>query len=335
MTTTRHPKHSSTHTASASASRFTQAFDDTADARAALPLDSLRTVNVDMLSMLTMVLGALPQIRAHKLAIGACPATKQEQSLVANLEAYTFALSHANTLYRVAAKPEETLSSLIEEGAKLRESLRVDAAALAAHGVVVGARLADIGSSTGYRQLASDLFALAVVFREVWPKIDGKTLTQVATIDRAEAIAEDIMLAVGAREQAPAVIAAATVERQRAFTLFERAYDQTRRALTYVRWNEADVEEIAPSIYSGRGNGNHRKNDGEPAPAVATPASPVAAPATPANGHAHDLPGGSPFVSLSDLEGAPWLPRPRCSSAPRAGLPLPRGARRCCSLPIT
>ena len=38
----------------------------------------------------------------------------------------------------------------------------------------------------------------------------------------------------------------------RAFTLFSRAYDATRGAVTYLRWNEGDADDIAPSLYKGR-----------------------------------------------------------------------------------
>ena len=38
--------------------------------------------------------------------------------------------------------------------------------------------------------------------------------------------------------------------RQRVFTLLARAYDQLRRHLSFLRWSEGDVDEIAPSLYA-------------------------------------------------------------------------------------
>lgn len=40
--------------------------------------------------------------------------------------------------------------------------------------------------------------------------------------------------------------------RQRAFTLFANAYDQCRRAATYLRWNEGDADELVASLHGGR-----------------------------------------------------------------------------------
>lgn len=40
--------------------------------------------------------------------------------------------------------------------------------------------------------------------------------------------------------------------RQRAFTLFVRAYEECRRAATYLRWHEDDADDIAPSLWTKR-----------------------------------------------------------------------------------
>jgi hypothetical protein len=83
--------------------------------------------------------------------------------------------------------------------------------------------------------------------------------------------------AIGEKEQAPAVVADASARRARAFTLFVRAYDQVRRAVTYLRWEDDDADLIAPSLYRGRGAAKP-KADGDVAPA---PSADKTAPATP------------------------------------------------------
>jgi hypothetical protein len=123
--------------------------------------------------------------------------------------------------------------------------------------------------------------------------------------------------AVGSREEAPANVAEVAQQRQRNFTLFVKAYDEVRRAVSFLRWKEGDLDRIAPSLYSGRGNSNVRPKQ-EPQPVV--PATPPAqggttigtgaatapaatAPAsantahTPAAGASNGLPGASPFAS--------------------------------------
>jgi hypothetical protein len=47
--------------------------------------------------------------------------------------------------------------------------------------------------------------------------------------------------------------------KQRTFTLLATRYDQVRRAMSFLRWNEGDFEELAPSLYIGRNNGGRKK----------------------------------------------------------------------------
>ena len=55
-----------------------------------------------------------------------------------------------------------------------------------------------------------------------------------AELDQAEDLSDRLLSAVGAREQAPAVLAEVSVQRQRVFTLFVQPYDQVRRAISFV-----------------------------------------------------------------------------------------------------
>jgi hypothetical protein len=58
------------------------------------------------------------------------------------------------------------------------------------------------------------------------------------------------------------------------------AYDQTRRAVAYLRWNEGDADAIAPSLYKGRGGRSASSSDTAAAPEDAATAGPTA-PASP------------------------------------------------------
>jgi hypothetical protein len=64
---------------------------------------------------------------------------------------------------------------------------------------------------------------------------------------------------IGLREKGTARLRAAADIRVRAFTLLTRRYDQARRAVTYLRWAEDDVQKIAPSLYTGRGGGKRER----------------------------------------------------------------------------
>jgi hypothetical protein len=91
-------------------------------------------------------------------------------------------------------------------------------------------------------------------------KISGKTPLHLDELDRAETLAGRILTAVGEREQGPAIAAASAQTRQRAFTLFVKAYDQVRRAVQYLRWDEDDIDRIVPSLYAVARTASRRKN---------------------------------------------------------------------------
>jgi hypothetical protein len=153
-----------------------------------------------------------------------------------------------------------------------------DAVALAKRGVMDAQRLKELKGLPGYKNIAFGLLALVAMFREKWSVLDGKMLLQASELKHVQLLADRLISAVGDREQTPTQIDAAE-RRQRAFSLFVKAYDQARRAIQYVRWEQGDADSIAPSLYSGRGNRNvkRRAEDAQvtPAPVVQVPASAV------------------------------------------------------------
>ena len=65
---------------------------------------------------------------------------------------------------------------------------------------------------------------------------------------------------IGARRNGLASLRAAADTRIRAFTLLTLTYDQARRAVIYLRWEQGDVQRIAPSLYTGRGGRKRVEN---------------------------------------------------------------------------
>lgn len=63
--------------------------------------------------------------------------------------------------------------------------------------------------------------------------------------------------------------------------MLSRAYDDARRAVTYLRWHEDDADEIAPSLYAGRGGRRPRSDEAE---AAAAPSSSGPTPSTAPSG---------------------------------------------------
>ncbi|WP_437627106.1 hypothetical protein [Sorangium sp. So ce1151] len=146
-------------------------------------------------------------------------------------------------------------------------------------------------------------------------------------MSRAGEIGPQLLAALGVREhgKGPGPTEAAD-KRARAFALLVHAYDQTRRAVAYLRWNEGDADTVAPSLYKGRGGRATASSDTaspeDEAPAdTAAPASPGAAPPVAASGTAAPAaPGAAPA--------GPAVPGavPSGPSAPAAPGAAPNGA---------
>jgi hypothetical protein len=96
---------------------------------------------------------------------------------------------------------------------------------------------------------------LVNVFKASWAQIQGKCAVTESELARGGKLVAWLMEVVGLREQGPAERAKSTDMRVRAFTLFTRTYDDARRAVGFLRWKRADVDDIIPSLYAGRSNG--------------------------------------------------------------------------------
>lgn len=243
----------------------------------ALTLGEVGTPNLDIASVVTTVLGAVPEILAFSPQISD-QLPRFDLSRVRNLASYARALSHANTLYLLATQPADSLEPLLEEGTRLRDTLLADANALIQRGLLNGNRLKELRGYAGHKNLAVDLQLLTTLFRESFAQIEGRCGITRAELDRAEILADQVLQTVGLREQGTALIAASTDVRARAFTTLLGVYDEARRAISYLRWREDDVDTIAPSLYAGRGTGRKKAASDikdPPKPPTATPGAPA------------------------------------------------------------
>jgi hypothetical protein len=168
------------------------------------------------------------------------------------LRDYALALGLAHARYRGAKGPSDAVARLAEELSTLRGVLHADATALARRNIIDGTPLAKLRGGNGYKNLAFEVVGLVGLLREHWERIERRTALVPAELDYAARRAQQLVTALGIREQAPDAAAPVILLRRQAFTLLLRAYDQTRRAVSYVRWNEGDAERLAPSLFSGR-----------------------------------------------------------------------------------
>lgn len=221
-------------------------------------------INIDIPAALATAFGALPALRAMRARIEV-EAQSIDLKQLDKLETYMLALFHAQTLYATATRPTEPLPELVETATALREVLYADALALVQRGLLDAEQLRGVKNGPGHRPLAFDLTSLAQVMRGAWETIGNRTSVQPEELREASELAERLLSAIGEREFSAGAASEAGAVRQRVFTLFMRAYDEFRRAMTFLRWREGDADKIAPSLYAGRASGGRRKTrDDEP-----------------------------------------------------------------------
>ncbi len=271
------------------APQYGDAYQRALPAARALTLAELVTINIDVPTAVTTVIGKLPQVRGLRDAIVRAMPTLELVN-IDQLETYTLATAHAHALYLSASAPSEGLARLTADAAAIRDTLYSDAVALANRGLINGARLGEFKAATGYKNVAFDLLGLTALLRTAWSQVEGKTALTLAELDAADLTGEQILSAIGNRRQGPLASAEVVQLRQRMFTLFVNAWGQVRRAVIFLRWDEEDFDEIAPSLYAGRGR---RKTDA----AVEPPQPPAGGPGpTTAPGTAPETPDSTPIT---------------------------------------
>jgi hypothetical protein len=275
---------------------------------ASVPDDELVPISIDVMGVVTTVIGVLPELRALRVELEAALRTFDFVRFD-KLEDYALALSYANTLHRAALAPKREIIEMANELTGIRDRFLENARSLASHAVLDGERLKECKTANGYRALVSDVFILVEVFKGNWSAVEGKTPITPAALQNAGNLGLDLLAAVGQKDQGPVLIGEATLTRQRAFTLLVRTYEDTRRAVQYVRGKQGDADEIIPSLYAGRGPRRRVDDDAEaPITPVATSVgmaratSPVLSPAHPEGAPIHidnsaGFPLDSPFIS--------------------------------------
>jgi hypothetical protein len=267
-------------------------------------------INIDVMAAVTTALGVASKVLKLRPRVEE-ELPKFDLSVIDKFETYVMALYEAQADYLSATRPAEPLPQLLEEATKVRDTLFADVQALVQRQLLDGEEIREVKTAVGYKALAMDLQLLANAMHRKWEVVQSKTAVSLPEILQANQLARRLLRVVGEREQAPAVAAEATASRSRAFALFIKAYDEVRRAVTYLRWRDGDWDRFVPSLYAGRGTGKRKGETESPVPTavpptevgggavVAPPVVPTAPgiPGAPANGqHTSGLPDSAPFT---------------------------------------
>ena len=219
---------------------------------ASLTPESLGKINLDISQAVSIALGVLPGLHSFRPAMAKLPDFDIAQ--FDKLETYALGAWYTHLLALPPASATNPVQVLLEEATALRNSLLSDAEALAARGLLDLESIQEIRKGQGNMDIANDLVALSASMGANWGKIENKTAATAVEVHRAGDLGPLLIAALGVREHAVTVTPVEAADRKlRAFTLFNGAYDQVRRAVSYLRWNEGDADSLAPSLYKGRG----------------------------------------------------------------------------------
>ncbi len=246
----------------------------------ALPAEEVRPVNIDIPQAVAIAVGAAPHLHALRARfIDELP--RFPIAYVDEIATYALAAWFAHLL-ALPATAEGQLAVLLEEAAPLRQGLLVAAEALAHKGHLDPTMVEAIREGRGNIDTANDLVSLSALFTREWEKVGHKTAVEWPEVKRASELGPAILVALGARDQ-PGIktpnAADPAQRRQRACTLFVRAYDECQRGVSYLRWHEGDMDAIAPSLWTGRGRRPSASRDtASPAPEASVAPSPAPEP---------------------------------------------------------
>jgi hypothetical protein len=236
-----------------------------------------RQPKVDAYVAAEAVIGVAPRIAEQRDAIVAqfgAPAG----ALVDDLVAAARATMQADAELNAAAAIGDLTPMEVELRAE-HTLLMTDAQSLANRRLINAQRLEAGRGTLSYRQLIQSTIALIALLREHWPTIVGHTPITEEDLARIETKALQMATALGERDKGSTRVPAAEL-RLRALSALVRQYDKVRRMVTYLRWDEGDADDIAPSLYTRR-PGRRAPDDAEE-PTPATPSAPVVtAPASP------------------------------------------------------
>ena len=216
-----------------------------------LPKDEIQAVNTDVIRAVGRVRVTCERVQGLRAEV-VTKLNDFDLKLWDNLETYSFALLHANTVWDIARKTMADLDALTQQARKQFELLYAVVQVLVNRGLVKPFHLKVAKKRRGRLRFAYGLLGLVEVLREAWPRVAHKTGLTESELTHAEALGEQLSRGVALQNSPIEQLKKLAELRDRAFTVLVRAYGQVRHALQYLRRENNDAERYAPSLYGGR-----------------------------------------------------------------------------------
>jgi hypothetical protein len=227
----------------------------------ALRVNELLQINLDVPAAVQVGLGAAAEIAAFEVPFRALAAVGFQVEDVLQLRDRALALGHAHLEYATATGAPDP--SLIQALFKGRSRLVAHAAPLVEDGYFTEAAVAAHRSGYSHRDVAYNVIGLAGLYLKHWDRVQPLVSLKQTELEQLRAQANDLLLLLSTREQNPDEDAAWLLERQKAFTLFIRAFTEARHGVAFLRRLEGDLNEIIPTLYARKRRTRRDANEEE------------------------------------------------------------------------
>lgn len=240
-------------------------FEETREQREAIATAS-RTP-FDLTNAYVVVSGALPALRALEPKLRAALPLFDAGALH-RVDRFARAALYAQSVERSTTNTSAAHhAKLVEELETLYARFYRNAEFLAAEGLFDAKVVANARTGTAVRDRAADLRMLAIEFAEREGALVGRTLVTRANIEHAFSVSQSVLDSLASRDNFNEAQVKAQRDRQLAAALLYQTWNEIRRAVSWLRWNEGDADKYAPSFFTSAGrrsSDSNRRDDSEP-----------------------------------------------------------------------
>lgn len=236
-----------------------------------------RANGIDLVQAAATIHGALARVLPFRDAAVKLDASHAEDFDLMEEAVVAAEFTHIEVL--TLSQPTEPIAELLERGRDRLDRLLAAAVGLAHAGLLPADYLSEMKGGRAYQDLALDLMYIARLFAQRWATLGSKTHIVEADWNEAREVGHALFKALQRRDQQSSARDAMVALKNKARVVMATRWDRCRRALTYLRWDEGDANELAPSLFAAR---MKRK----PAPAGDTTPPPVPPVVTPIVGPA-------------------------------------------------
>ena len=222
------------------------AYDEVRAEAESLPSARVRSFRIDVTHAYAIALHVCPKLASLRSQLAALLGFDVQR--FDRLPVYAAAAMCASIEARTTVPSDSDLTRLAKAGFVLRKELLTSARIFVTRGIIDRRALESLHRPSGFMHLAADLMLLGELFAVVWPQVAQRTVITEQDLSDAQAIAYQISARAVGKKRTPAEIRAARDMRDRMFTLFLEAYEDTRIAVQYLRREAKDADQFTPPL---------------------------------------------------------------------------------------